>query len=57
MSERLMSAGRRIHVPITLCLALASPAAAQDRKNDRAALEFFEKKIRPVLVDRMTVAR
>jgi hypothetical protein len=51
MRERPMSGSRRIILPITIGLVLTTPAVAQQAKDDPAALEFFEKKIRPVLVE------
>ena len=49
----LMSSGMRLLAPLSLMLIAAGPAASGDPppRDDAAAVEFFEKKVRPILVD------
>jgi hypothetical protein len=47
-----MSASRRLIVLPVIVLALAVPARAGEKTPDPAAVEFFEKKVRPVLAER-----
>ena len=48
-----MSSGMRLLAPLSLMLIAAGPAATDDPapRDDAAAVEFFEKKVRPILVD------